>query len=272
MRVGFIGTGSMGSILLEAFISEKALKPDQITASNRTREKVKRLSEKYPGLTYADDNIQVVKNSQLIFICVKPLEFKTVIEQIKPWIEKDHLIVSITSPILIQTLEEQIPCKIAKIIPSITNLVGAGASLMMFGSRVKSDDRDFLRKLFEKISKPIEIKEEFTRVSSDIVSCGPAFLSFLLQRFISAAVEETGINQDDATFLTTEMIIGFAKLISEGPFDLATLQQRVVVPGGVTGAGLIALGNIGDTFNQMYHNTHEKYRTDLREVEVMFEK
>ena len=50
--------------------------------------------------------------------------------------------------------------------------------------------------LFTKISVPVTIDEKITRVASDIVSCGPAFFSYLLQRFILAAVKETEIDQN----------------------------------------------------------------------------
>ncbi|RXT14795.1 late competence protein ComER [Ammoniphilus sp. CFH 90114] len=270
MRVGFIGTGSMGSILLESFMSTGALHPDQVICSNRTREKALRIAENYPGLCVASNNIQVVREAEVIFLCVKPLEFKKVFDEVGPYVKPNHLIISITSPILLADLEKQLPCSVAKIIPSITNSVQAGASLMMFGSRCSEEERQLLRELFSKISTPLEIDESNTRVSSDIVSCGPAFMSYLLQRFISAAVEETGISREQATFLASHMIVGLADLISKGPFDLETLQQRVVVPGGVTGAGLQALENIGDVFNQVFINTHRKYHTDLEEVAHMF--
>ncbi|RKD24666.1 late competence protein ComER [Ammoniphilus oxalaticus] len=270
MKVGFIGTGSMGSILVDAFLTAKTLTPDQIIVSNRTREKALLLSDRFPGLTVAETNIQTVQMSEIIFLCVKPLEFKRVIDDVSPHLGSNKIVISITSPILIEDLEKQMPCKIAKVIPSITNSVAAGASLLMFGNRCGKADRIKVRNLFEQISRPLEIEESKVRVSSDIVSCGPAFISYLLQRFIHAAVEETGISNEEATFLTTEMVIGLAALLSRGPFDLPTLQQRVCVPGGVTGAGILALEQIGDVFNHMYKNTQKRYDEDLKDVSDMF--
>lgn len=270
MRVGLIGTGSMGSILTESFIAVEALRPDQITVSNRTKEKALALSGKYPGIVVADSNVQTVQMSDLIFLCVKPLEFGRVIDNITPCLSSEKIVISITSPILLEDLEKQMPCKVAKVIPSITNSVAAGASLLMFGERCDENDRDLIRDLFSQISRPLEIEESKVRVSSDIVSCGPAFMSYLLQRFINAAIEETGISRDEATFLTSEMVIGLAALLSKGAFDLPTLQQRVCVPGGVTGAGISALEQLGDVFNDLFKNTHRKYDEDLKEVSDMF--
>ena len=61
--------------------------------------------------------------------------------------------------------------------------------------------RRIVGKLFTKISIPVTIDEKITRVASDIVSCGPAFFSYLLQRFILAAVNETEIDVNTATVI-----------------------------------------------------------------------
>jgi competence protein ComER len=271
MQFGFIGTGSMGSIVIEALIEAKSVLPSQIYASNRTFEKVKELAKTYTGLHAYPSNTKVAEEADVLFLCVKPLEFKKVIDEITPYTRKDQIIVSITSPVEIKDLEKLLPAKIAKIIPSITNSAQSGASLMMAGERVSESDRDYLYQLMSSISQPIWIDEKFTRVSSDIVSCGPAFMSFLLQKFIDAAVIETGIPQEQATALASSMIVGMGELLAKEKFSLPSLQQRVCVPGGVTGAGIKVLEKeTEDIFNKLIRETHHKYREDIQGVSEMF--
>lgn len=40
-RIGFIGFGSMGSMLINGFIESGVLLPDQITVASKTKEKLK---------------------------------------------------------------------------------------------------------------------------------------------------------------------------------------------------------------------------------------
>ncbi len=271
MQVGFIGTGSMGRILIEAFIEANALLPSQVYASNRTFEKVKELAKTYTGLHAYPANTRVVQKADLLFLCVKPLEFKTVIDEIVPYVRDEQMIVSITSPVEIKDLEKQLTAKIAKIIPSITNSVRGGASLMVAGSRLSERDKDLLFHLMQSISQPLWIDERFTRVSSDIVSCGPAILSYLAQRMIDAAVRETGIPKRQATLLMNYMLSGFGDLLSTHKFTLETLQERVCVPGGVTGEALKVLEEeIGDMFASMFRQTHRKFEEDVHEVYETF--
>jgi competence protein ComER len=267
MIIGFIGTGSMGSILIESFIQTGALCPEEIIASNRTSGKIDRLADQFNGLVKANSNIEVVQLSQVIFLCIKPSEFKNVIDEIKPYVSPSHIIISITSPITIAYLEDQLSSKIAKIIPSITNYVLSGPTLCIFGERMLHEDILQVEQLLSHISEPFRVSEKFTRISSDISSCGPAFFALILLKFIRAAVEETGIPYSDANRLACEMLLGTGKLLTSGGFTPGELQKRVAVPGGITAAGLKLLDHkLDGVFNQLIHITHAKFEEDVAKV------
>ncbi|MCR8631473.1 late competence protein ComER [Paenibacillus radicis (ex Xue et al. 2023)] len=271
MRVGFIGTGSMGSILIEAFIQSGALNPEHIVATNRTISKVERLAATYSGLKVARSNIDVVRDCDILFLCVKPVEFKAVIDDIKDEAAPEQIIVSITSPVLIRQLEDLLGSKIAKIIPSITNFVFSGATLCVYSDRMADEDIERLENLLSHISAPIRISEENTRISSDLSSCGPAFLAFFIQKFIDASVEETGISREEATQLASEMTLGTGKLLTTGGFSPESLQKSVAVPGGITAEGLHMMEKeLCGLFNNLIHTTHAKYEEDLEKVEARF--
>jgi competence protein ComER len=271
MNVGFIGTGSMGSILIESLIRSGALIPERIIAANRTQEKVLQLSGKYPGLQAARSNIEVVLEADVIFICVKPSEYKKVLDEIRQVTLPAQIIVSITSPVQIRHLEEQLNCKIAKVIPSITNYMLSGAALCMYGSRMEDFDKLALEELLSRISEPIRISEKHTRVTSDISSCGPAFFALLVQKFVDAAVAETGIPYEEATRLASHMLLGTGMLLTEGGFTPEALQKRVAVPGGITAEGLRLMEHeLDGMFNRLIRITHAKYEEDLEKVDIQF--
>ncbi|OPH58637.1 late competence protein ComER [Paenibacillus ferrarius] len=271
MKAGFIGTGSMGSILIEAFIHSGAFNPEQIIAGNRTIRKVELLAQTYPGLQVARSNREVAAESDIIFLCVKPSELKTVIDEIKEDVLPTQFVVSITSPVLIKHLEGLLPAKISKIIPSITNYVLSGATLCIHGNRMQPEDKEWLENLFAYISSPICVSENYTRISSDLSSCGPAFLANFIQSFIDAAVEATGISSEEATLLASEMTLGTGKLLTTGGFNPISLQKRVSVPGGITEEGLHILNEeLAGVFARVISATHAKYEEDLEKAEHRF--
>lgn len=217
----------------------------------------------------AENLAALQKNSDIVFLCVKPHNYKDVLDALKAGWSEQQCLISITSPVSVSQLEEVTPCQVARIVPSITNHALAGVSLFTFSDRVTASNRALLEKLFENISTPIDIQEEHIRVSSDIVSCGPAFISYLLSNWIKAAGEVAGLPEDKATALTEEMVVGLGELLSQKVMTLEELMAKVTVKGGVTGEGLQALeDNIGPLFQKMFEATQKKHKEDKATIDL----
>lgn len=271
MKVGIIGTGNMGRILVEALIEGKAVSPSSIVITNRTLSKAMELAKNYPEIEVCEYVEEIAKHADLIFICVKPIDMFSCIQHIHPFLSEEQCIVSITSPISVEQLEAVLPCSAARAIPSITNRALAGVSLLTFGEKCDQHWQNTLTKLLQNISTPLEIEEPITRVSSDIVSCGPAFFSYLTRRFIDAAVKKTKIDEDTATKLASEMLIGLGELLKKEIYTLPTLQEKVCVKGGITGEGIKVLeSEIGDVFEHVFEATHAKFDEDIEELKKQF--
>lgn len=271
MKIGVIGTGNMGRILAESFLDSNAISPSSVAVTNRTISKALDLKHRYEEITVATTAAQVADLSDLVFICVKPHDVYRVIKDISPYLTEDKCIVSITSPISVEQIETIVQCSAARVIPSITNRALTGVSLMTFGKKCDETWKRKITELFASISRPLEIKEEITRVASDIVSCGPAFYSYLTQRFISAAVNETAIDRETATILASEMLIGLGELLKKGYYTLPSLQEKVCVKGGITGEGIKVLeAELGDVFEHLFQATHLKFEEDLTVVNKQF--
>ncbi|ADU29837.1 late competence protein ComER [Evansella cellulosilytica] len=262
-RIGFIGTGSMGKILIESFLDAHAITPNNVTITNRTIDKAKQIADSYEGVNVAGDARSLIKECDWVFLCTKPLQMIPLLEEVKDILTERHVLISITSPLLVEELEKITEAKVVRFIPSIVNRAQEGPSLVTFGQNVANEDKEELMRFFKTISTPELISDDVTRVASDIGCCGPAFISFLVEEMIKAAVQETNIKEDEATNIMESMLIGYGELLRKKYFTLQTLQERVTVPGGVTGVGLNVLrSEIGQQFNHLFKSTHEKYAED----------
>ncbi|MGM0844170.1 MAG: late competence protein ComER [Bacillota bacterium] len=271
MKVGIVGTGNMGGVLIEAFIESGALSPSDLNVVNRTRTKAKNLQQKHSGISIYDEPAKVIQDSDVIFICVKPLDIYDLLKNNSHHFTKEKCIVSITSPISVEQIESLVDCSCMRVIPSITNRALSGVSLFSFGSRCSDSWRSAIWELLSTISTPVNIKENITRVSSDIVSCGPAFFTYLTRKFIQGAVSETEIDEATATVLASEMLIGLGELLKKEIYTLAALQEKVCVKGGITGKGISAMEeNLGSLFHELFKATHKKFDEDLAETKKQF--
>lgn len=271
MKIGFIGTGNMGRILIEALLDGKAISPSSLYITNRTISKALDIRQAFPDIVVCNKAEEVAKQAELLFICVKPIDMFECIQHITPFLTNEHCVVSITSPISIEQLESVVPCSSARVIPSITNRALAGVSLLSFGEKCTPDWKEALSSLVHSFSTPLQIEENITRVASDIVSCGPAFFSYLTRRFIDAAVSETSIDEETATKLASEMLIGLGQLLRKEFYTLPTLQEKVCVKGGITGEGIKVLEEeIGNVFEHVFQATHAKFAEDIKETKKQF--
>lgn len=271
MKIGFIGTGNMGTILIEALIESGAAKPSQLYLFNRTKEKALKIQQKFETIHVLDEVDVIAKYCDCIFLCVKPHQIPEVLDAIKTNLTGSQCVVSITSPVTVDELESLVPCQVARIIPSILNRALTGASLMTFGNRISVEMKKTLTEIFATISNPIEIDENITRISSDIVSCGPAFFSYLAERMMEAAVAKTAITKEQALFLTTEMIIGLGELLKQNHYTLPTLIEKVCVKNGITGEGIHVLENhLDGVFEEMFTKTNNKFLQDKKLLQGHF--
>jgi competence protein ComER len=273
MKIGIIGTGNMGRILAEAMLDAKAVSPSSLMITNRTLSKAIEIKAAYEEIIVKNSSIEVAKHSDAVFICVKPHDVYGVLQDILPVLTPDKCVISITSPISTDQLESVVPCSVARAIPSITNRALAGVTLLTFGKYCKKKWKQQLNDLVSTFSKPVEIENDITRVASDIVSCGPAFFSYLTRRFISAAVKETKIDEETAMKLTSEMLVGLGELLKQRHYSLQTLQEKVCVKGGITGEGIKVLENeLGEVFEHLFQATHIKFEEDLEKINRQYSK
>lgn len=268
LKWGIIGTGNMGKVLIHAFLQSKLLDQRDLFVTNRTVEQAYELKETYPHIQVKDDPFTLIDSVDTVFICVKPVDMVPLLKEISHRLNQHHLLVSITSPVSVQEIESLVDCQVARMIPSITNQALAGVSLLTFSEKIDHDRKQLFIKRCRSFSEPLEIKEDIVRISSDIVSCGPAFFAFLAQSFIENANELTEITKEDATLLMEKMFIGFGKLLATEQFTLPELIEKVCVKGGITGVGIAAIeAHTDNPFHHLIKGTHEKFHTEKAHIQ-----
>ncbi|OEH93678.1 late competence protein ComER [Bacillus solimangrovi] len=271
MRIGLIGTGNMGTILTEAFAESLSISCENIIITNRTISKAERIKQHYPTIHVRPSAHEVIAEADYIFLCVKPLEIHPLLREINPELLQNKCFISITSPVHTDELEQLINCPVVRAVPSITNRSLSGTTLVTFGQLCNEQQKKDVLYMLQEISTPVQIDNNVIRIASDLASCGPAFFSYLAQSYVDAAVENTEITKEQATMLTSNMLIGLGKLLEKQIYTLPSLEEKVCVKGGVTGKGIEVLEKYAlQMFEELVAVTHEKYEIDRDEVTQQF--
>jgi competence protein ComER len=269
MAIGFIGTGSMGQMLIRALAEAGVLAAETIYASNRSPQKLQALAAEIPTL-HVTDNLDLARRCNIIFLCVKPGETQTALDSILPALSSEDLLITISNTVDMAKLAAATPCRLFKVVPALPHSLGRGVSLLMPGPRSTAADLTYLRELLGHISLPQVIGEEQGRIAANVTSCGPAFLSFMFLSLAEAAHQfHPELSQDTFRTMVLETVGATAELYRAG-LTPEEILRRVSTPGGITMDGLALLEeHLPRVWQQLMQVTIEreeakKARVDLR--------
>jgi len=259
-KIGFIGYGSMGSMLVNGFLSAKVLKQEDIVVSNRTFSKIEGLAQRWAGISLTSDNRKVVKECEGVFVCVKPFDVLPVLHEIKNELsEKTHLI-SITGCVSLDDIGSVFSGQATKIIPSITSEVKEGISLCCHNAKVTGENARRLEALMSSISRVILIKEEDFEVAADLTSCGPGLIAAIFDNFVKVGVRHSDLSLEKAQQMVVSTLLGTAKLLAEKGFGFSELIDRVATKGGITEEGVKVLNTqLPEIFDDVFRVTLSKH-------------
>ncbi|MDD1748447.1 MAG: NAD(P)-binding domain-containing protein [Methanothrix sp.] len=260
---GFIGTGHLGSMLVRKFVETGAIEPEEILASNRTPEKVERLADAF-GIRPASSRV-VAELSDVIFICVRPLEVRDVASELAYLLNSRKLLVSVAGDVSLENLQSFCSARLARAFPSMASEKLQGVTLLAFGDRATAEDRRLIASLFQVIGQAVEVEEKDFAVLADLTSCAPGYFAALMREFVLAA-QRREIPSELAERLVKQTLLGTALLLEEESF--AGLIKSVATKGGITEAGVkVIQSEAPGMFDQLFQATQERHEQVMKKVE-----
>jgi pyrroline-5-carboxylate reductase len=271
-RIGIIGYGSMGKMLSSKFIQSKIINESSLYTANRTFEKINILSEIYPKLNICKNNVEVAKNVDILFICVKPLEIRTVLTETINCIKNDCHIISLNGSV--QFLQIEQICKnrmVSKVIPSVTAEVNQSVTLVCHNNYVTDINKKYLKKLLECFGTVVEIPENEIGMGSELTSCMPGFIGAIFKVITDEAEKHTSINKNDIKKMVLETVYGAGKLLLEKEMTFDELINRVATKGGITEEGTkIIEAKFPEIIKELFEKTLEKRKITTENVQKEF--
>jgi pyrroline-5-carboxylate reductase len=266
-RIGFIGYGSMGRMLAQGFMKSGGVSPEDIVVSTRTKSKLKELSKQWPGIDTAFDNTEAARKSKYIFLCVKPLEIKSVLEEIRGVLTPDSVIVSIAGSVSLKNIESVTGGKVTRVIPSLTSEVLEGISLVCHNGLVSGEEAAYIETLLSGISTVKRIREEDFDLATELTSCAPGFFAAILNELVQSALRQDGdLTPKDAEDMVRHTFYGTAKVLLEQNMGFDEMIKRVATKGGITEEGVkIFRAELPETYDHMFKATLDK-RKRVREA------
>ncbi len=241
-KIGFIGSGNMGEALISGLVLSKAAKPENIICSDISEDILEVIQNKYKVAT-TTDNIEVAKKSEIVIFATKPQILGSVLKETADSLDKSKLIISIAAGVPLAAIAAGLhkELRLIRVMPNICAFVKESATAIAAGEFASKEDVKLARAIFDSVGKTVFIQENilmdaFTGLSGS----GPAYIFIIVDAMADAGVK-MGLSRKDSLFLSTQTVLGAAKLLLESKEHPGQLKDRVASPGGTAIAGIHTL-------------------------------
>ena len=235
----------MAEALARGFLAAKLTTPAELCAHDVADERRKFWRESSLGAV-PGDNCSVCRQSDVLFVAVKPQSVSSLLGEVATEITEKHLVVSIAAGVRISTIETALKSKrrIVRVMPNTPCLVGAAASGIAAGGAANADDLQTVVKLFESVGVARVVPEELLDAVTGLSGSGPAFVFAMIEAMSDGGVR-AGLPRETATALAAQTVMGAGKMVLETGEHPAMLKDAVASPAGTTIAGLSVLERSG---------------------------
>ncbi|NLY28942.1 MAG: pyrroline-5-carboxylate reductase [Alcaligenaceae bacterium] len=243
LTLAFIGGGNMASALGAGLIGKRCgahdvlvIDPNESTLQNWSAQGTRTAFK--PGPELAEHRVWI--------LAVKPQSLREAVQQCKPFLTPETLVISVAAGISATTLSQWLGepgqpfQRIVRCMPNTPALIGAGASGLMALEKVSADDRRVAEFMVKAVGEYVWVENDAQIDTVTALSgSGPAYVFLFLESMIESATR-MGLPPDQARKLALATVSGATQLAALSPETLATLRERVTSKGGTTAAALDA--------------------------------
>jgi len=245
-KIGFLGAGRMATALARGCVQSALISGDQLLAADPSEAARAAFADQVPGARFAKDNQQLLAETDLVVLAVKPQIMPKALADILGCVTSQHLLVSIAAGVTLQRLAASLPdsTRLIRVMPNTPCLVGLGASCYSRGAHASQDDGQAVHQMLESVGQAYPVEESMLDAVTGLSGSGPAFVYRAIEALAAGGVA-SGLPEDLALKLAAQTTRGAAEMIISTGSSPAELCQQVTSPGGTTLAGLDAFGKNG---------------------------
>ncbi|MCF6358398.1 MAG: pyrroline-5-carboxylate reductase [Draconibacterium sp.] len=235
-KIAIIGVGNMGGAIAIGLEKSGFIPASNIFVSDRKESTLAKFSEL--GINIFQNNLEAVKNADVIIAAVKPYHIEGVINDIKSELNPNKIFISIVAGVGINELGEMAGADIPifRVMPNTAIALQESLTCISANGNTKLH-REYVINLFNKLGKTVEIGEELMAAATVLSSCGIAYAL----RYIRAAMQggiEIGFGAEVAQLITAQTVKGATELVLQSGNHPEREIDKVTTPRGVTITGL----------------------------------
>lgn len=243
MKIGFIGTGNMGSAIINGIVKSKFTQNEHILIYDLDKVKTDFLQKEY-NVVCVNSEIEIAQQSNIIILAVKPNIYDNVLNTIKNYINKNTIILTIAAGISIEKVENIIgnDKKIVRTMPNTPAQVLEGMTAVTFNKNIENTEKEMIFNLLNSFGKSVQIEEKLMHAYTGISGSLPAYVYMFIEALADGGVLE-GMPRDKAYEIIAQTVKGSAQMLLSTKKHPGQLKDEVTSPGGTTIEAIKVLEN-----------------------------
>lgn len=235
----------MAHSIVRGLLAARLVEQARILVSDLSAER-RVLFEKGCGVATTADNAEIVRQSTVVLLAVKPQAMAGLLSEIQPVAGPDTLYLSIAAGVTTSTLYAGLGRigRIIRIMPNTAAQVQASATAICRGANATDDDLSVARELFDALGTTVVVDETLMDAVTGLSGSGPAYMYLVIEALADAGVRN-GLTRATALQLAAQTCAGAAKMVLETGEHPGSLKDQVASPGGTTINGLYMLEKRG---------------------------
>jgi len=243
MNISIIGFGNMAKAMAKNLLGNKSIQL-RVAAPSLS------IGVNTDGIETHSDNLAIIPDADVIILAVKPVIMRQVLEQIRPALPTDCLIISVASGLKLEWFDLSRP--IVRAMPNIAASMGQSATPLIANEFVTDTQKKLAEQLFSAMGITTWVTEEsqmdaFTALSGS----GPAYAFLFIEAMVNSAVA-LGLSKDIATSFALQTLQGALSLATSCDRSVVELREAVTSPAGTTAAAINVFMDGG--FNELIHD------------------
>ena len=234
-KVAIIGCGNLGSSIIDGLIASNFCKAEEIIATRRNSDNIKRFKE--IGVAVTKDNRLASAEAEVVILAVKPFQAAEVLQNIREQLD-GKILISVVTGVLIKDIIEIVPasCSIFRAMPNTA--IAIQQSMTCISSNTSDLSKsDYVSSLFNVLGKVAMIDEKLMDAATVLGACGIAYAMRYIRANIQGGIE-IGFDARTAGLIAAQTVKGASELLLQKGLHPEQEIDKVTTPKGCTIAGL----------------------------------
>lgn len=242
MKVAIAGCGNMGMAFARSFIQYDLVKKENLLLIEKSAERSEILRVAREGVVVSTINEQV-STYDLIILSVKPQDFASIASELKSFIRKNQVVLSIMAGITIERIQNDLNHKlVVRAMPNTPAMLGMGITGFTAAEGISFTKLSKIENLINATGRSVYLEDEAMLDAVTALSgSGPAYFYYIVKHMVEAG-KQMGFEEGMARLLVKQTMLGSYHLINNAEKSLDELITAVASKGGTTEAALKVFG------------------------------